>query len=182
MPILTLPFLVLIALGLAVAVGLALVYRRRRRPRWPVAVVLSLAAAIVLFEATPIPRVLWDLDFYLNHAQRPSLVQLDFQLSVAQRSEVVRMAVQGRLAGPNKRGDYWLPDGYGGLSVHGDVTVWRDLCGVSVFFMTVTGFSPDPYWGFEYSPDGCPPSVDPLASGGGTATDLGGGWYWIEAS
>jgi hypothetical protein len=48
--------------------------------------------------------------------------------------------------------------------------------------MTLTGFSPDPYGGFEFVPPGFTPVSDPLGSGQGEAHEMGGPWYWIEAS
>jgi hypothetical protein len=53
----------------------------------------------------------------------------------------------------------------------------------TVFFLRVTGFSPDPYCGYEYAP--VPESIvlDPLGSGEGIAEPLPvAGWYWICAS
>jgi hypothetical protein len=185
MLILTLPFFAQMILAGGVTIGILVFVGRRKRPRWPAVVGLSLAGALTLFEVTPIPRVLWDLDFYFNYqAHHSDLVQLDLALSRSQRSEVARLAAEDGLTPrvDRPKGTYWLPDGYRGLSVGGDVSVWSTACGASVFFMTVTGFSPDPYAGFEYSPGGCPPEVDPQGSGSGVATDLGGGWYWIEAS
>ena len=74
-----------------------------------------------------------------------------------------------------------LPAGSQGLSVHGTVEQIDGVCGQRVFFMTVTGFSPDPYGGLEFVEAGCEPEPDPLGSGGGQALDLGDGWFWIEA-
>ena len=56
------PALIALAVGLAAAL-LAVVLRPRRR--WPVVVVATLATGILLCSATPIPRVLWDVAFYL---------------------------------------------------------------------------------------------------------------------
>lgn len=50
------------------------------------------------------------------------------------------------------------------------------------FFLRVTGFSPDPYCGYEYVPSGAAIDVDPRGSGGGIAEPLGiPGWFWICA-
>lgn len=64
----------------------------------------------------------------------------------------------------------------------GTVDAIDDACGQRVFFMTLTGFSPVPYAGFEFVPAGCQPDRDPLGSGAGVAEPLGDGWFWIEAS
>lgn len=47
--------------------------------------------------------------------------------------------------------------------------------------MTVTGYSPDPYAGFEFVPPGCEPEPDQLSSRHGEVRPLGDGWFWIEA-
>ena len=172
------PALIALAVGLMAAL-LAVVLRPRGR--WPTLLVASLAIGILLCSATPIPRVLWDVAYYLDAPPRRVLVEVDFRLSVLQRERIVALATSDRLGSPNERGGLEMPEADRGLSLDGDVTVWEDGCGTSVFFMTIVGFSPDPYAGFEYSAGGCPPAPDPLGSGHGEATHLGGGWYWIEA-
>ena len=51
------------------------------------------------------------------------------------------------------------------------------------FFLRTTGFSPDPYCGYEFAPFPNTLVLDPLGSGHGQAEPLGvDGWYWICAS
>ena len=57
------------------------------------------------------------------------------------------------------------------------------LDGGAYFFLRTTGFSPDPYCGYEYAPMPELLVLDPLGSGQGEANALDlDGWYWICAS
>jgi hypothetical protein len=94
---------------------------------------------------------------------------------------VVRQVAAGTLAHGQYEREFLLPSGSRGLSVHGTVERIDGGCGQRAFFMTVTGFSPDPYGGLEFVEPGCEPEPDPLGSGGGQVVDLGDGWFWIEA-
>jgi hypothetical protein len=149
------------------------------------ATVLAMVLGVVLLYAytlTPLPRMgIGALYFAVPPLQMP-LVKLDFALSRAAREEVIRWVDSGSLPESERHGGYELPDGSKGLSVYGIVDVIDDDCGRRVFFMTVTGFSPDPYGGFEFVPASCQPAPDPLGSGAGVAHPLGGGWFWINAS
>lgn len=140
----------------------------------------------VLFQGSSIPHGAWAIAWYLDGGARPALEDLDLSLSRVQREEVVRRAEDGQLVawtGAYARPeDFVLPDGFAGLTDGGAIWVARDGCGIKVFFLTITGFSPDPYGGFEYASPGCQPELDPLGSGAGEARDLGGSWYWIDAS
>ena len=135
---------------------------------------------ILLYLASPVPRIALAVLFVTVEPSRLPLVGLDLLLSRIQRETIVGMAGRNELAAA-EYGDLRLPWWATGLSVHGTVHVDRGGCG-RVFFMTITGFSPDPYGGLEFVPPRCEVDPDPLGSGEGTATELGGGWYWIEAT
>ena len=149
----------------------------------------ALVLIVLLFQATTLPHGVWAVAWYLtddNEGARETLEDLDLALSRMQREEVVRRALGGELspstaryAGPE---DFMLPDGFGGLADGSTIWVQRDECGIRVFFLTMTGFSPDPYSGFEYATPGCHPELDPRGSGRGEARDLRDGWYWINAT
>ena len=149
------------------------------------ATVLAMLLGVMLLYAytlTPLPRLgIGALYFAVPPVQMP-LVQLDLALSRSAREEVIDWIDSGSLPESERYGGYEMPDGSKGLSVHGTVDVIDDGCGPRVFFMTLTGFSPDPYRGFEFVPAGCQPATDPLGSGGGVAQPLGDGWFWITAS
>lgn len=129
---------------------------------------------------SPVPRFYAYVTYLAVPSARIPLAILDLTASRVAREEVVRMAAAGALE-RSERGGFVLPPGASGLSVHGTVERIEDDCGVRVFFLTITGFSPDPYAGFEFVPDRCDPELDPLGSGHGQATPLGDGWFWIEA-
>ncbi len=85
------------------------------------------------------------------------LRNLDFWLGFRERSQLMHARVDTRQA---------IPLGNGGY-----------------FFVRTTGFSPDPYCGYEYAPTLAMLVLDPLGSGQGNAEPLGvDGWYWICAS
>lgn len=181
--LLTLPAWVLVAIALSIPFGL--VFRSTRRS-WAFWGWIVVAAMTLLFQGSSIPHGGWAIAWYLDRDARPTLEDLDLALSRVQREEVVRRAEGGLLvastdayAGPE---DFALPDGFTGLTYGGAIWVAHAGCGITVFFRTVAGFSPDPYSGFEYATPGCRPEVDPFGSGAGDARDLGGGWYWIDAS
>ena len=149
----------------------------------------ALVLVLILFQATTLPHGALALAWYMNHGNpgaRETLEDIDFTLGRMQREEVVRRALAGELSPSSSRyagpEDFLLPDGFGGLASGSSIWVLRDACGIRVFFLTMTGFSPDPYSGFEYATPGCLPELDPLGSGRGAARDLGNGWYWINAS
>lgn len=97
------------------------------------------------------------------------------------RERVVELIRTGQLREHNEYGDVVLPPDFEGASKDGIVTV-RDAP-FMVFFMTWTGFSPDPYCGYEYAPDEGSVDPDPLASGSGNRLEqIAPGWYWICAS
>ncbi len=144
----------------------------------------SLVAVLLVagFVLTPLPRIGIGALYFAIPPLRSSLVSIDFALSRSAREETIRLAVSGALRESDRYGGLVLPDEARGLSVYGTIDVLESACGQGAFFMTLTGFSPDPYAGFEYMPLGCEPETDPLGSGQGTAESLGEGWYWIEAS
>jgi len=90
------------------------------------------------------------------------------------REEVVTMVESGQLTELDEYGRTVLPDGYDDLTKIGVIRVREDP--FMVFFHTWSGFSPDPYCGYEYSPDPSAVDVDPLNSGVGEAEPLGDGW------
>lgn len=95
------------------------------------------------------------------------------------RVEVVQMVEAGELTERDELGRVLLPPDYADLSSIGRVGVRDDP--LMVFFTTWTGFSPDPYCGYEYSADASSVVVDPLGSGRAEVEPLGDGWYWICA-
>jgi hypothetical protein len=98
-----------------------------------------------------------------------------------QREEIVELIRSGELAGDGELGHVPLPEEYRDATVHGDVQI---LAGehLTVFFMTETFFSPDPYCGYEYT-EGSEPIGDPRGSGGNRELKpLGDGWWWLCAS
>lgn len=97
------------------------------------------------------------------------------------RVEVVEMIRAGRLTETDEFGSVILPDEYAGLSQSGKVTVRDDP--FMIFFLTWTGFGPDPYCGSEYSEDSTAVAADPLFSGNGDVRPVDGaeGWYWLCA-
>ena len=152
------------------------------RHRRGLAVAMGTAAALLaVFLASPLPRMGAGAVYLAVPAARMALVRADLAISRAARESIVRQVDAGDLAPGEWANEYVLPEGAKGLSVHGTVDVIDSSCGRIVFFMTLTGFSPDPYAGMEYVPPGCSPEVDPLGSGQGKADDLGDGWYWIQA-
>lgn len=96
------------------------------------------------------------------------------------RIEVVNLLESGAPPERDEFGSVVLPDEYAHLSHMGLIEVRDDP--FMVFFTTWVGGSPDPYCGYEYSPDPAAVVLDPRASGTGEAEPLGGGWYWICAS
>jgi hypothetical protein len=144
----------------------------------------SFILAIVLsvtYVLSPLPRIGIAAIFFAAPPTRIPLVWLDLALSRFQREQVVAMAGRGELT-VSPDGGFELPWWGRGLSVYGTIEVISEACGQRVFFMTVTGFSPDPYGGLEFVPIGCEPEVDPLSSGDGEATEIGDLWFWIVAS
>jgi hypothetical protein len=139
------------------------------------------ATLMLAFLASPCLQIGTAALYFGLPSARPTMVTIDLTMSRSARLEVVRLAATGELETAPWPGEFVLPARARGLSVHGTVDVVYDACGPILFFMTLTGFSPDPYAGFEYVPTGCDPILDPLGSGHGNATDLGDGWYWIEA-
>lgn len=180
---LTLPGWALVALVASVGLGLAV--HRARRSRWFRGWIV-IVGLTCLFEGTSLPHGAWAIGWYFDAPARRALEDLDLALSRIQREEVVRRAGAGLLDSSKAQyaepEDYVLPEGFAGLTDRESLWVSRDTCGIKVFFRTITGFSPDPYGGFEYASPGCQPELDPLGSGFGIARDLGGGWYWIDAS
>lgn len=173
---------VLIAIAsipLGAIVALAVVLRRRRGV---LSATLAACALLVAYAISPFPRIAALASIIAVPATRFPLVTADLLLSRTAREEVVALARAGQLRPGEYEGEYRLPASAAGLSVWGEVDVFDEPCGMKVFFMTLTWFSPDPYGGFEYVPPGCTPDSDPLGSGAGTAYPLGGPWYWIEAS
>ena len=186
MLLLTLPLWLLIVLGASVFAGWLYPSTRRRLGRAALTLWTLAVATVLLFQGTSLPHGAWAIAWYLRADARQTLEDLDLAFSRAQREEVVRRAMadslepfDGQYASPH---DFVLPDGFTGLSDDRVVWVDRDGCGIEVFFRTITGFSPDPYGGFEFATPGCDPELDPHGSGQGRARDLGGGWYWIDAS
>ena len=168
--------------GPLVAVAL-LVYTGRRHGL--AAIVGAVVMGVVLlygYSLTPLPRIGIGALYFALPPLRMPLVGIDLALSRAAREEVIGLIASGSLVESERFGGYEMPETTRGLSVHGNVDVIEGGCGARVFFMTVTGFSPDPYGGFEFVPAGCQPESDPLGSGGGDAQPLGDGWFWINAS
>jgi hypothetical protein len=154
----------------------------RKRHGGAAAFVIAAALILVLGPLVQFPaRALLYATYVGVPPARIPIALLDLTLSQRSREEVVRLAADHELESA-EYGAYALPQGSRGLSVHGTVEVIDDPCGQRVFFMTMTGFSPDPYAGFEYVPAGCAPELDPLGSGHGVAEPLGSGWFWIQAS
>ena len=147
-------------------------------------VAVALIGLLILYgyTLTPIPRMGIGALYFAVPPLRNPLITIDLALSRPAREKVVGLVTGRSLQGSDRYGGYVMPEESKGLSVYGTVDVIDSGCGERVFFMTVTGFSPDPYGGFEYVPPGCQPEVDPLGSGGGIARPLGDGWFWIEAS
>ena len=173
---------VLAAISLLPLAGIFLVsYALLRRLRSVESVVLAIAM-LGVYAVSPLPRVGAMAAIVAVPESRFPLVRLDLAMSRTAREEMVELATAGKLEPGEYRGEYLLPAPAAGLSVHGEVDVIDEPCGKTVFFMTLTGFSPDPYGGFEFVPPGCAPVSDPLGSGQGEAHPMGGSWYWIEAS
>ena len=159
--------------------ALAWVVSRRRSSIEALAVALAMLGA---YAVTPFPRFGAITAIVAAPESRFPLVRLDLAMSRGAREEIVELATAGQLERGEYEGEYLLPEPSRGLSVHGEVDVIDEPCGKTVFFMTLTAFSPDPYGGFEFVPPDCSPIVDPLGSGQGEAHPMGGPWYWIEAS
>jgi hypothetical protein len=141
-------------------------------------------AGLVLAAVTavsPLPEAAAGMLYFAAPPMRLPLASLDLALSKPAREAAIILALRDQLA-PDRRGGYQLPAGATGLSVYGSLQILPSPCGPRFFFLTLTGFSPDPYAGLEFVPEGCQPEVDPLGSGQGTADSLGDGWFWIEAS
>jgi hypothetical protein len=151
----------------------------RRFGRAPGATVA--AALIVAYLLSILPRIAVFMIFIAVPPAQGPLVRVDLALSRPQREAIAGMAIRGELPAATN-GGLEMPWWADGLSVDGMVDLVEDPCGDYVFFMTLRGFSPDPYGGFELVPPGCEPEVDPLGSGQGQAEALGDGWYWITAS
>ena len=164
---------------LAAILGFGVLLRRRLGSASVTGATIGMLA---LYSLSPFPRVGAMAAIIAVPATRFPIVTADLLMSRAAREDIVQLASSGRLQPGEYAGQYRLLGSEAGLSVWGDVEVFEEACGTKVFFMTVTGFSPDPYGGFEYVPDGCIPDADPLGSGAGSAYPLGGPWYWIEAS
>jgi hypothetical protein len=156
----------------------------RSRSGVPAALVVATLGLGLLYSysLTPLPRMAVGALYLAVPPLQGPLVRLDLALSRASREEVIRLAASGSLPASERYGGYVMPTDAAGLSVYGNVDVADSACGQRFFFMTLTGFSPDPYAGFEFVPTGCEPEVDPLGSGSGVAEPLGDGWFWIEAS
>jgi hypothetical protein len=168
--------------ALVLAIGVIVAGRRRPGMRGLAPFVVLPVAVLLFFQATPIPKGAWSIAFWFNLVPHTTLADLDFALSRIQREEVVRLAGAGALEQLEDERDYHLPDGYRGLADREIVEVWEcEAGGTMVFFRTITGFSPDPYGGFEYVPPGCTVEADPHGSGAGVAHHLGDSWYWIIA-
>ncbi len=143
----------------------------------------ALAAAILIgaYLLSSLPRIgLFAIFIGVPESQGP-IVRLDLALSRLQRESIAGMAIGGELP-TGTDGGFEMPWCADGLSVNGMVHFVEGACGDRVFFMTLRGFSPDPYGGFELVPPGCEVETDPLGSGQGRAEALGGGWFWITAS
>jgi hypothetical protein len=97
-----------------------------------------------------------------------------------QREEIVEMIRSGQLTERNEFQQLVLPPQFAGASQGGLLEVRDDP--FMVFFITWTGFSPDPYCGYEYAPDPGSLDPDPLGSGHGDEELIGDSWYWICAS
>ncbi len=131
-----------------------------RRRRWPLRVMgfaLALVAAfgVVLWGATPLARLLRDIDF------------------AGQRAEMQATVDEIRALG--------LPADDFGQYGYADYVI-GESGRLMVFFFRAAAFSPDPYCGYEYASYPDLLEVDPLGSGDGVAEDLGEGWYWVCAS
>ena len=91
------------------------------------------------------------------------------------------MLEAGQLTERDEFGSVVLPDDYADLSQNGLIEVRDDP--LMVFFTTWTGFSPDPYCGYEYTEEAAAVESDPLFSGSGEVQALNAeGWYWLCAS
>jgi len=163
-----------------VALILVIVAWSHRR-RGPVLAAIVATALILLLVASPLPRIGAGALYAAVPPARPILVRADLAMSRAAREEVIRQAVAGSLVPTEHPGEYVLPASARGLSVDGTVML-ADGCRSLAFFVTLNGFSPDPYAGYEYVPARCTPEPDPLGSGHGVVESLGDGWYWIQAS
>ena len=139
-------------------------------------------ALVGAYMMSPLPHAAAGALYVAAPPLRPPLIEADLALSRGARERIVRLATTGSLPPGEYDGEFRLAAGDTGLSVRGTVEVIEHDCGDRVFFMTLTGYSPDPYSGFEYVPHGCEPEPDPLGSGHGTARPLGNQWFWIEAS
>jgi hypothetical protein len=177
-------FTVFVALVVAPLILLVLAATAAARRGLPVMALVTASGFLLLgaYLLTPISRVGIGALYFAVPPLRMPLVRLDLELSRPARVDVIRLIDGGSLTASDRYGGYELPHEARGLSVHGTVEVIDDGCGRRFFFMTVTGFSPDPYGGFQFVPAGCQPHPDPLGSGGGNAESLGGGWFWINAS
>ena len=96
-----------------------------------------------------------------------------------QRQRIVEMIQLGQLGEPDEYDEVALPQPLAGASNRGRVLVRNGP--FMVFFVTWTGFSPDPYCGYEFAPDPGSVDPDPLGSGQGQAESIGDSWFWICA-
>ena len=97
-----------------------------------------------------------------------------------QRKRIVELIRSGQLTERDEYHQLVLPSQLAGASKDGLLEVQDDP--FMVFFITWTGFSPDPYCGYEYAPDSGSLDPDPLGSGQGHEEPIGDSWYWICAS
>ena len=151
---------VVVVIPMIAVVGSAVLVRRR------FGVPAAAATALVLicgYALSPLPRLAAAGLYFAVPPLRMPLVQADLALSRDARERIVRLATSGSLPPGEYVGEFRLPAGDAGLSVWGTVDVIDDRCGQQVFFMTLTGFSPDPYAGFEHVPR----SLTPGAAGTG---------------
>jgi hypothetical protein len=137
----------------------------RGRTRWGAAlIVVGCIAIAVELQRLPTPSLLRDLDFALGFAGRQAIVE-DLESGLARAPDEMTRRV---LASQAESGDADRVQAIEGR--------------LMVFFTRVTGFSPDPYCGYEYASSPRALDVDPLDSGTGVAEPLGDDWYWICAS
>ncbi len=114
-------------------------------------------------------------------ALTPEMARDDQGRAQDRREQVVELIRSGQIAERDEYDNVVLPAGLADASIHGKVDV-RDEP-FMVFFMTWTGFSPDPYCGYEYVADEATVDPDPLGSGSGKELEATGeGWFWLCAS